>query len=333
MYPYVLAYRWGFKASANDKAYDPTIDAATALMRQHLVGVRVLRIEQQTKDIGGDIEVTRKIPVVEVYTNYVTSDPRQMADIAPPWSSVPWQVLVLMEEAVRRGFAAFSEEEAKRRGIAWLDLVRDAALREKLKALIQEFQREGYRPDSLKQLVDRPSASARWAALRKFADERGHLLVTNGPYRLSRWTEHSVALAVVRELTYPHGVGSFDHYAAAPRAIITSLKQETGRIVVDADVEMLVQEQRSYKTVRQRLKRETLRGLYLIRPDSRYIVLDAGGSVIQASAAKMDEDGHLVAVLPKHLPRGQYTFLVAIYPDGNSVNPAVRIISFEATGS
>ena len=169
--------------------------------------------------------------------------------------------------------------------------------------------------------------------MRKFAVERGHLLVTNGPYRLSRWSDHSAVLGVVRELTYPHGVGSFDHYAAAPRAIITGLKQEGGRIVVDADVEMLVQEQRSYKTVRQRLKRHTLRGLNLIRPDSRYIVLDASGSVIHTSAAKMDEDGHLVAALPEHLPSGQYTFLVAIYPDGNSVNPAARIISFEATGS
>lgn len=333
LYPYVLAYRWGVKASDNDRAYDPTIDAATALMRERLVGVRVLRIEQQTKDIGGDVQVTRKIPVVEVYTNHLALDPRQMADLAPPWSSVPWQVLVLMEEAVRRGFAAFSEEEAKRRGIAWLDLARDAALQEKLKPLIEEFQREGYRPDSLKQLVDPHSASARWTALRKFAEERGHLLVTNGPYRLSRWSDHSAVLGVVRELTYPHGVGSFDHYAAAPRAIITGLKQEGGRIVVDADVEMLVQEQRSYKTVRQRLKRHTLRGLNLIRPDSRYIVLDASGSVIHTSAAKMDEDGHLVAALPEHLPSGQYTFLVAIYPDGNSVNPAARIISFEATGS
>ncbi len=103
--------------------------------------------------------------------------------------------------------------------------------------------------------------------------------------------------------------------------------------MVDADVEMLVQEQRSYRTVRQRLKRHTLRGLNLIRPDSRYIVLDARGSVIHASAAKLEEDGHFVATLPKHLPRGHYTLLVAIYPDGNSVNPAARIVSFEATGS
>lgn len=333
VYPYVLAYRWGVKVSDNDSAYDPAIDAATALMRQQLVGVRVLRVEQKIKDIGAELKVTQKTPVVEVYTNYLAPDPRQMADLAPPWSSVPWQVLVLMEEAVTRGFAAFSKDEAERRGISWLDLARDAALQEKLKALIEGFEREGYRPDALKGLVDRQSARARWAALRKFADEHGHFLVTNGPYRFTKWTQNSAVLGVVRELSYPHGVGSFDHYAYPPRAIITELKQEANRVLVYADVEKIVHEQRNYRTVRERLKQGAMRGLYLIRPDSRYLVLGPDGSVVQASSARLHEDGYFVAALPKHLPRGRYTFLVAIYPDGNSVKPAARIVSFEVTGS
>ena len=38
---------------------------------------------------------------------------------------MPWHVLALMEAAVERGFAAFSQTEAARRGLPWLDLVRD----------------------------------------------------------------------------------------------------------------------------------------------------------------------------------------------------------------
>ena len=44
--------------------------------------------------------------------------------MAPPWSTLPWHLLVLMEEAVERGWAAFSQAEAQRRGVDWLDLVR-----------------------------------------------------------------------------------------------------------------------------------------------------------------------------------------------------------------
>ncbi|MFQ5935105.1 MAG: hypothetical protein ACE5LB_01665 [Acidiferrobacterales bacterium] len=333
LYPYALAYRWGAKASDNDSAYDPAIDAATALMRQQLVAVRVLRVEQKINELGPDIKVPQKTPVVEVYTNYLAPDSRQMADLAPPWSSVPWQVLVLMEEAAKRGFAAFSKDEAERRGIPWLDLARDAALQEKLKALNEEFQREGYRPDALKGLVDSRSARVRWAALRKFADEHGHFLVTNGPYRFTKWSENSAVLGVVRELTYPHAVGSFNHYAYPPRAIITEVKREANRVLVYADVEKVVHEQRSYRTVRERLKRGAMRGLYLIRPDSRYLVLGPDGSVVQASSARFQEDGHFVAELPERLPRGRYTFVVAVYLDGNAISPAARILSFEATGS
>ena len=60
---------------------------------------------------------------------------------AAPWSTVPWHVLVLMEEAVVRGVGAFSAEEAKRRGVRWLDLARDAKTKEALGALVDGFAR------------------------------------------------------------------------------------------------------------------------------------------------------------------------------------------------
>ena len=48
-------------------------------------------------------------------------DPSALAVLAPPWSAVPWQVLALAEEAVVRGVGAFSESEARRRSVPWLD--------------------------------------------------------------------------------------------------------------------------------------------------------------------------------------------------------------------
>lgn len=153
LYPYVLAYRWGVKASQDDNTFDPAIEAATALIRERLVGVRVVRVERTINEIAPDIKVPLQIPVVEVYVNYVSSDSLQVAALAPPWSAVPWHLLVLMEEAVKRGFAAFSNQEAKRRGVGWLDLARDHALQERLMELVEEFERQGYRPAALKDLV------------------------------------------------------------------------------------------------------------------------------------------------------------------------------------
>ena len=101
-------------------------------------------------------------------------------------------ILVLMEEAVGRGWAAFSQSEAQRRGVEWLDLARSPAMNKRLADLVAAFARERYRPDALKSLVSAEDARKRWDALAKFYQERGHFLVTNGPYQLKAWSADSV---------------------------------------------------------------------------------------------------------------------------------------------
>jgi hypothetical protein len=173
----------------------------------------------------------------------------------------------------------------------------------------------------------------RWRALKQFAENSKHLVVTNGPYRLKEWSDRSAVVQVDRELTYPHGVGSFNHYAYPPRAVITEAKRDANRVLFDVDVEKIVQEQRNYRTVRERFKQGALRGLYVIRPDARYLVVGPDGSVVQASTARLNDEGRFVAALPERLPRGRYTFLVAVYLDGNTVSPETKILSIDATGS
>ena len=73
-------------------------------------------------------------------------DPEQDAVFAPPWSTLPWHLMVLMEEAVGRGWAAFSQAEAARRGVEWLDLVRSEEIKTRLAALVDQFEREGFSP-------------------------------------------------------------------------------------------------------------------------------------------------------------------------------------------
>ena len=124
-----------------------------------------------------------QVPLVEVYLKPAV-DPRYAATLAPPWSPVPWHVLALMEQAVARGLGAFSEREARRRGVPWLDLVRDARTRAALAPIVADLERRAWVPEALRGLVAPDEARERWRALRQFQRKTGHVLVTAGPYQV-----------------------------------------------------------------------------------------------------------------------------------------------------
>src|SRR5262249_11450872 len=150
VYPYLFAARWGARRPGSGD-YDPAVDASTALARQTLAAVKVVRVDSEVKKFS-DMTFTYVVPIVDVYLQPLSRDPQQVATQAAPWSALPWPVLVLMEEAVKRGVGAFSADEARRRGIRWLDLARDAKTRDALAALVDGFARQAYVPEGLKRL-------------------------------------------------------------------------------------------------------------------------------------------------------------------------------------
>src|SRR5262249_34028412 len=146
------------------------------------MGIRVLGVDSTSKSFRiADVDFVREVIAVEIYGALPPVDAEQDAAIAPPWSTLPWHVIVLMEEAVRNGWAAFSQAEAARRGVEWLDLVRSEPLKKKLAILVERYERDGYRPEPLQALVSAEDARKRWAALAAFYKANGHLLVSNGP--------------------------------------------------------------------------------------------------------------------------------------------------------
>jgi hypothetical protein len=325
-YPYALAVRWG-GSSTDGEIHDPDIAAATRLMRERFRGVRIVRVEETVLPIA-DLKFEYRWPIVEVYLDNVSTDEQENALIAPPWSSVPWHLLALMEQAVARGVAAFSQSEADRRKLPWLDLVRDPAQLGKLRALVKEFVETGYRPAALEGLVTAESAKARWQALEKFAETHGHLLVTNGPYRLRSYSPEVATFDVIREFTYPIGLGTFDSYAYPPRAGIIGVERVGDRILIAADAEIAVKEQRDRRLVRLPLKRDTLRETLPIRPVPRYVIVDAAGKVAAAGDARWERDGRFSVSLSA-LPAGHYTAFAGIFLDGNTIDPAIGRIQFE----
>jgi hypothetical protein len=330
LYPYSMAMRWGTHRSANPLAYDSFIDGATAVMRAKLAGVKVLHVEQEANAFG-ELKLTQQVPVIEVYLDDISPDFPHIAAVAPPWSALPWHLIVLMEEAVTRGLAAFSTAEAQHRGVAWLDLVRDQRLKDQLLALVADFEVRGYRPEALQNLASEADARQRWGALKSFYLAHHHFLVTNGPYVLDQWDENAVVLRVFRDLSYPLGVGSYDKYVLPPRALIAKLEVRHDQLEIGAEIEKVEKAQRGYHVVREPLGNQSMVGVYRLKPAVKYVVLAPQGEVLIVGTAPYAGDGIFTIELQGKVPPGRYSVLTAIYVNDNAVEPDVRMVSYEVT--
>ena len=325
LYAYMFAYRWGIRSDPNDARYDPFVDRVTASMRGQLAGLRVVESDAVSRSFRiGDVNFVRELFTLDVYATVAPLDPERDAVMAPPWSTLPWHAIVLMEEAVARGWAAFSQAETARKGVDWLDLVRSEQINRRLASLLETFGREGYRPAALQSLVSADDARRRWAALAAFYKARRHFLVTNGPYQLKRWSAESVTLEAFRDLTYPLGVGSYDAYAKPRRAYITKVEQESNRVRLFGDIETLVKFSRSERIERapiQSVSREVLRRA---APECRYMVIDDEGRVVLAGFSALSDDLTFRVDLNGKLTAGSYTVIALIAVNGNVMNADIR---------
>jgi len=324
LYPYIFAFRWGDRPG--DALVDQGVARAGARLRSWLAGFKVVDMETQTRNYGDDLKFTYRVPVVDVYLSHRPGDPTEAAMIAPPWSTLPWEVIVLMEEAVARGIGAFTRGAAQRRGVPWLDLARDPDVGARLAALVDEFERQGYRPESLSGLVSVQQARERWAALAKFHAEHQHFLVTNGPYQLEAWTSGAAVLKVFRDLGYPLGVGDFDAYAIPLRGYISSIEDRGDRLALRVDVEQIARSQRSYDIERTPYAPAPDGDEEHAQPHCRYVIVGPGASVVRAGSAGADSSGRFVIDLDHLGPPGLYTVAAAVFVGGNTMEPRISMI-------
>ena len=324
VYPYAFAARWGAAGAGRER--DVEIERATALPRRLVAAVRVASVNKEIKDLG-DMQLLYDVPEVEVYLRPVL-DARTAVSIAPPWSPVPWQVIALMEQAVARGIGAFSEREAQRRRVPWLDLARDSRQREALERLAGELERKAWVPEALRQLVTPEQARQRWAALRAFARARGHFLPTAGPYMLGKLTAESVTLPVFRDFTYALGVGSFDQYPIPLHAFVRAVDRRDGRLEIQADVESIEKAGRSYKIVRDSFRPQPPTEKTREPLTAHWVVVDPGDEVVAAGTSRDVRGGKLVVDLAGRLRPGVYRVVLALAMNGNLVKPEVRVVTY-----
>ena len=323
LYPYAFVARW---AEGTGRQRDPEIERASAQARRLVAAVRVTKIARDVKDLG-DMQLVYEVPEIEVYLKTAV-DARAAVSIAPPWSPVPWHVLALMEQAVARGIGAFSEGEARRRGIPWLDLGRDPKQLSALSRLAAELERQAWVPEPLRGLVTADDARARWAALRAFARARGHFLATAGPYVLGKVTAESVTMPVFRDFSYALGVGSFDQYPIRLRAFARAVERSGDRLEIQADVEHVEKAGRSYKIVREPYKPQPPGEKSREPLTAHWVLVDASDAAVAAGTSRSVREGRVV-IEPAPRPKpGVYRLVLALSIDGNLVQPEVKVVPY-----
>jgi len=236
--------------------------------------------------------------------------------------------MVLMDEAVERGLAAFSPGEAKRRGVPWLDLARDKKTEAALAALVDTFAAQAYVPPALKRLVTADEAQTRWASLKDFYAKHGHFLVTNGPYALEKWTEREVVVTAFRDFTNPKGVGTYDRFARPSRAFVARLTARGDRLEIVPEVERVERFLRDFRIVRAPLGKPSPEEDRADVPVCRYIIVGADGTVADAGLSRDRDGAQLVVNLKGRLKPGAYSALVALGLRDNWVNSEVAMTQF-----
>jgi hypothetical protein len=314
---YTLGLAW--------RARDAVPPLAAAPLRQRLVGVRPLRVETDVLAFGED-KLTYEVPIVEVFVDPPGLDPEEAALVAPPWTTAPWHVLHLAEEAAAQGLAALSQSAAAARGVPWLDLVRDRAVVSRLRLLVEGWERSGRVPAALAGMVTVAEARARWAALRAFHDASGHFLVTNGPYRLAGWTGDRTVLQVFRDLSYPRGVGVFNSHAVPLRAYITAAEARGDRLVLRGDVERVERFGREHRIVREPFVKRALEQDRRALPVARFVAVGPDGRVAQAGTVAAADPGDFIIDLGGLDRPGAHVVLAALTVEDNRTGLPVRII-------
>jgi len=283
---------------------------------EQLRGVRLLRVETETLAFGED-KLSYEVPVIEVYLDGATGG--DAATVAPPWTTLPWHLLALLEEGARRGYFKLSE----------VDPVRNAAIVQRLGVLARELEERAYVPPALISHVNAEEARSRYRRLREFHAAHGHWLVTNGPYLLSRWDGTKAVLGVFRDPTYPKGLGSFNAYAVPLKAHVTRIERRGDGALVHTEAEWLERLGRDTRVVRgsfaQRLAERLTGAGAPPAPVCHYLLVRRDGGIAAAGAVRAGAEG----TCRLQLKTPGYRLMVAAVLEESAANAPIRIVPWE----
>ena len=154
---------------------------------------------------------------LEVYVDFWHFEENLIASYSVPSGlSMPWELLAAMDDLVfsqRR--AAYSDTAASRFNVPWISLVmdRDARLVERtlLQFLKSSTVPEGFFRVGSASLVSQNEATQRYRAALEWFEDKGHLVVSNGPFYLERYDPPAqyAELRAFRDPSYPFKPGDW----------------------------------------------------------------------------------------------------------------------------
>jgi len=154
---------------------------------------------------------------IEVYVDYWHFEENLIAGYASPTSlSTPWEMLAALDDLVfEQRRAAYSDTAASRYNVPWISLVmeRDARL---VQRTLKTLEREAAVPEGVFDigsfsLVTQEVAAARYRACLEWFDTYNHLVISNGPFYLSKYDPPAqfAEILAFRDETYPYRAGDW----------------------------------------------------------------------------------------------------------------------------
>ena len=154
-----------------------------------------------------------------VYADYWHFEENLIASYSSPSGvSMPWEILAAMDDLVfEQRRAAYSDTASSRFNVPWISLVMDRHAR-LVQRTLKTFRSRVTIPTGVfdfggTALVSQSEARSRYQAALDWFDARGHLIVSNGPYLLSRYEPQAqfAELKAFREPSYPFRPGDWSY--------------------------------------------------------------------------------------------------------------------------
>lgn len=196
---------------------------------------------------------------VEVYIDYWHFDLNYIADSGGVGASMPWEISAASEKVVVDKKAAFSRTAATAGRVPWLSLIIKSEA-DLVKAALQEMRDRGIVPPALQGVVTREEAIRRYDSAIKWINEKGHAVISNGPYWLVGYNPDARTITVRRNTdpTYPTALGVWKEFEVAMTAQIKNVqvpptieagRAATVRITVDVGGQPSAEAQLTYRVV------------------------------------------------------------------------------------